>query len=422
MTKISIVAATISGNRGAEAMLTAVVGRLREKEPDAQINLFSYYPDADKRLNCVDNVRIFGSTPKYIVAVLFPLSIFYSFCHSIGLKFLLPFFPESIRQLSESNVLIDLAGVSFIDSRKKFIPFNILSIYPALILNTPVIKFSQAIGPCHHFVTKISARFILSKCVKIFARGGQTYQNLKELGLPTNLIDYAGDVAFCHKEGDSLSHENDQYVIDLISGLKTNKINSIIGICPSSVIAGNAGKEGWNYPAFLCELTSELIENGNTVVLFPNATIEANGEKLRNNDIPVIENVVRYCAAFNVNDSNLFFINKDINFESIKKIINLCDITIVSRFHAMIAALSLLTPVFVLGWGHKYLEVMEKFKLEEYVVDYKKNDTAHILCKLEDLMSNKVPIIKKIKEYLPEIERDSLKQFSFLYEYLNLKK
>jgi colanic acid/amylovoran biosynthesis protein len=43
--------------------------------------------------------------------------------------------------------LIDLAGVSFIDGREKFLPFNILTILPAMLLGVPVVKFAQAMGP-----------------------------------------------------------------------------------------------------------------------------------------------------------------------------------------------------------------------------------------------------------------------------------
>jgi len=47
------------------------------------------------------------------------------------------------------------------------------------------------------------------------------------------------------------------------------------------------------------------------------------------------------------------------------------DVVPVSRFHAMVGALSLAVPASVLDWSHKYAEVMARFGLEVNVIDYK---------------------------------------------------
>ena len=59
----SVIAATIYGNRGAEAMLETVVGRLREQRPDAHFHAFTYYPADDQRLLRAGHVSLHSSTP-----------------------------------------------------------------------------------------------------------------------------------------------------------------------------------------------------------------------------------------------------------------------------------------------------------------------------------------------------------------------
>ena len=200
MKRISIIGATISGNRGAEAMLSTVIGRIRENKPDAAFNVFSYYPDDDKKLCDKQNIAIYSATPAYLVFVIFPFSCLLGLFNIIRLAFFKPIFPKAVRALDDSAVLIDISGVSFMDGRVKFIPFNVLTIFPAMAVRTPVVKFSQAMGPFKNPLVYISAKIFLSRCVRIFARGETSMHNLQALKLCGNILDSAADLAFLHKK------------------------------------------------------------------------------------------------------------------------------------------------------------------------------------------------------------------------------
>jgi polysaccharide pyruvyl transferase WcaK-like protein len=417
MKSISIIAATISGNRGSEAMATTVIGRIREKYPDAVYNLFSYYPDADARLVNKPEIRIFSSTPVFLVCVLFPASLAAWCLKKTGLGRLLRFFPEAVRELERSSVLVDLAGVSFMDGRAKFLPFNILTIWPAMLLGVPVVKFSQALGPFSGTLVRLVSRFFLPRCSRIFARGSETERLLKGLGLGN--VASAADTAFCHEIGDSVSRENGEYVADLERTLEgwRREGRKIVGLCPSSVVASKARNEGRNYPLFLYRLTDALVRRGFSVLLFPNATRQASA-KLRNNDIPVIEDAVRYFAVFSSSGDNVRCAVRDINTDSIKRLIRLCDVTAVSRFHAMIASLLLGVPPVVMGWGHKYFEVMESFGLARFVFDYSKSDEEGLAEIIAEACAEREAIGLRIGERLPERRSSSYRQFEYVFSLL----
>ncbi|MCG8071354.1 MAG: hypothetical protein N0C86_05165, partial [Candidatus Thiodiazotropha taylori] len=140
MKSVSIIAATISGNRGAEAMLTTTIGEIRQRYPDCRFNVFSYYPEQDSVLNRDDRVTVYSATPLAIVALLLPFSILFALFKLPLLNKLLGIFPAPLQALDQSDVLIDLAGVAFIDGREKFLPYNVLTLVPAFLLNTPVVK------------------------------------------------------------------------------------------------------------------------------------------------------------------------------------------------------------------------------------------------------------------------------------------
>ncbi len=417
MNQVSIIGATISGNRGAEAMLSTVMGRILEENPDARFNVYSYYPKEDQSLCGHKNIRIFSATPACLVFVLFPFALLLGALKFVRLGFLRPFFPKSVRALEDSDVLIDISGVSFMDGRAIFIPFNILTIFPAMLVGTPVVKFSQALGPFNSPVVKLPAKVFLSRCTKIFARGEKTRQNLQDLELGEDIIDNAADLAFLHKQAYCLSNENPQYlnaVIGKIEKLK-KKGKPLIGLCPSSVIASRARKEKWNYPELLANIVKKLAAKGFSVLLFPNATREKS-KKLRNNDLPVIEKTARYLAAFNEYPDDVIIITKDINTGGIKTLMEYCDLNIVSRFHAMIASLTLAKPLIVMGWGHKYQEVMEQFGLGAYVFDYKNNTPSLLVDKVVLVMKNKQNLQEKIRAALPEARKRSNHQFAFLFD------
>ncbi|MCU7873285.1 MAG: polysaccharide pyruvyl transferase family protein [Candidatus Thiodiazotropha sp. (ex Lucinoma borealis)] len=418
MKTISIIAATISGNRGAEAMLTTTIGRIRDHYPDARFNVFSYYPDRDRKLVSDPLINIYSATPLYLVSVLFPFSILLSLIKWTSLKLFWNWFPESILSINDSDVLIDLAGVSFIDGREKFLPYNILTLAPAFILNTPVIKFSQALGPFESPLNRFFAKHTLARCLQVFARGASTYEHLKSLSLKTLYPEPVADVAFQHRPGDKLTMENPGKLSKLEERLKQED-RELIGICPSSVLAVKLQRPGKDYVEDVTTLCRRLLTQGYAVLLYPNATREDRMAQFRNNDLPVIGDIVKRLSDDGIQPAALYFVEFDINTNSIKQLMSFCRLVMVSRFHAMIAALSASQPVIVLGWSHKYQEVMQSFNLGDFVFDFKQFDSNMIVDTIHRVTSNE----ETTKLNLPQQRELALVsseiQFNYLFSILD---
>jgi polysaccharide pyruvyl transferase WcaK-like protein len=142
-------------------------------------------------------------------------------------------------------------------------------------------------------------------------------------------------------------------------------------------------------------------------------------DKLRNNDLPVIQEIVNTLRENKVSEDRLIYITKDINTDSIKSMINHCDVTVVSRFHAMIASLSLTKTVMVLGWSHKYLEVMKQFDMQKFVVDYQDQE-IDLSQNVLEMLNEKEALQVKITQNLPAVKQQSFKQFEYIFsEILN---
>lgn len=408
MKRFSIIAATVSGNRGAEAMLESTIGRLRDRFPDASFSVYSYYPERDRELVSDPAVAVFSCTPSYLVTVLFPWSLLLGLARIVRVP-VKGVGPRAVRALSSSDALIDLAGVSFIDGREKYLPFNILTIVPAMLLGVPVFKLAQAVGPFKHRVNRVASR-ILRRCRLVVARGDLTVDNLRAIGFPASLTIAAPDVAFLFEPRDSLSDEGSAEVTAAVAAIRSLESagSSVVGVCPSAVLASRAAASGEDYVGFLVRLVRHLIARGHAVVLFPNAT-RAASSGLRNNDLPVIATIVEQLEPAELD--SVVPVRGDTSAAGLREVVSACSCVIVSRFHAMVGALAVGVPVFVLGWSHKYLEVMRQFGQERYVFDYAQRESAEFLERLDELLAQRDAVGGEIAAALDDVRTDALKQF-----------
>ncbi len=409
MKKIGITAIAFTGNQGAEAMLVTTIRKCRDKYGiDTEFYIFTPYPQKDKALIVDKKITILSSTPLSLVFIHFPFSLILSFFQKIKLDQIKKLFPKEIYNLSNLDVLIDLAGVSFIDKRLKFLPFNILTILPAIILNVPVIKMAQAMGPFERKMNRISAKFILNRCQKVFARGRETIRNLKQLDLQKDKFTLASDVALLNKESDSLTKIDIKNYKDIYSFLERNKKEKIIGICPSSVVFK---KKDTEYLKTLIKISNIFLEKDWKVVLFPNANRDYDPSNLRNNDLPLLKEIFK-----RISNKNLVSVTNDLSTREIKYIIGQCNLILTSRFHAMIGALSKGVPPIVLGWSHKYMEIMEEFELGDWVLDY--SNTSKLKQKVLEKINETINAKEKINKYLKQTKDLSQKQFDYLFDFL----
>lgn len=402
--RVALTAATLTGNHGAEAMVSTIVGRLREGRDDLSFLLLSYYPTDDREVLTAPDFDISSSTPKSLVlshlpgallAVLLPKAMRATF----------PLVPKSIRKLSQCDMLVCMAGVAFIDGREKFLPFNILTILPAMLLGIPVVKAAQASGPYTNPLNRLMARLFLPRCRAIHARGARTLHHLEGLGLKNVIL--APDAAFGLGDGDRLVAPAPADLDARLAAIASLREGwrRVVGVCPSSVVYT---KSGDGYLDALADLVSRLEADGHAIVFVPNATRAHAPETLRNNDLPVIGKLRDRLPP--APEWGRVSIETDIDAVSIKAVIGACDVMVVSRFHAMVGALALATPALVFGWSHKYAEVMADFGMEEWVFDYASISMDDIHPRFDALLANCEVASAAIAERLPEVKARSARQ------------
>jgi len=409
MTKrFAIIGGSIWGNRGAAAMLETTIGRLRELFTDIQFAVFTPYPLKDKMLVNDTQIEFFDSRP--IALIQYFLQALGGWLYTrFGRK---PKFSGAVHALTRSDILLDIGGITFADGRFIFLPYNILSIWPSIMFGVPVVKLSQAAGSFRNPIIRILSKLFLSRCTHFFARGERTFDFLRELGLDPEKLTLAADIAFCYKSEYCLSSENSAAVSQLCSHIEdaAGKGQKIVAISPSILVLEQMKKRRIDYIQLFVDLAKKINQKNVTFVVFPNASREGS-RKTRNNDLHVIE-LLRDEAEIQLPSpfyKQFIWVTFDVNTCGIEEIIKRSNVLITSRFHAMVFGLRLGIPTVVIGWGHKYREVMRKFGQDIYVFGLETPDIE--LCKILDKSE---VIANEIRSALVDEKASSNKQFEFL--------
>jgi colanic acid/amylovoran biosynthesis protein len=415
--KISLIGATLSGNRGAEAMLCATIGRLRERMPDARFVIHSYFPGKDRDI-CKDlGVEIVDATPRALVLQYFPFAVLDKVLSTFGISWPRGWMPRGPRELKESRALIDLFGVSYADGREKFLPFNVLCNWPAMLMNKPVVKLSQAVGSFRGRMTRAVGTWMLRKCTKTFARGDETFRMASALDLGDRL-DLAPDTAFAFEPEHALTTENPQYeeeALAVIEGFRAES-RTVLVLSVSTVVRAKCARKGVDYEKTMAQVATHFLEKGYALVLFPNATREGLSTH-HNNDLPVIEEITRQVGQL-TSTENLLALTRDLNTASLRRILARCDHLVASRFHAMIAGLALGKPTMVLGWGHKYQEVLAQFGIEKWAIDYSDLTAEGLQSQIEAFIADSESNKRSIARHVGAVKERAVRQFEWLANYL----
>jgi polysaccharide pyruvyl transferase WcaK-like protein len=94
----------------------------------------------------------------------------------------------------------------------------------------------------------------------------------------------------------------------------------------------------------------------------------------------------------------------DLSGPELKAILGGCDAIVSSRYHSLVAALSMGVPCLAVGWHHKYHELFRLFGLEKWVVDYSGCDKTTLMDAFDRLWDERNTLRGKINEGLPSVE------------------
>lgn len=406
MPRISVVGGALSANKGAAAMVETVMARMPDVVGPCRFSLLTTYPSADgPKLPAGVDAQVVGLEPLRLALVEFPVALLAMVARTVRLP-LGWVRARGCRAMLDSDVVVDVAGISFADGRGVPILFyNALMTGVPLLLGVPTVKAAQALGPFGSRLNRTLARLVLPRLRAVCARGERTREHLDRLRLE-NVVDVA-DLAFSLDEAAELPPEVASRVSTLTEGF--------VVVMPSAVVRRLFERDGaagdHDYVGAMARLVAGIrAETGLAVVIAPHSYRVGHGEG-RMNDGPVCREVGEACAG----DPQVVVIDADLSAGELRRLIGMGRVLVTSRFHAMISGLCTGTPTVVVGWSHKYREVLADFGLVEFGFDSSAlASPAEIIERVVDASQKRGEYSARIAAALPAVRDRSALNFKVI--------
>jgi colanic acid/amylovoran biosynthesis protein len=350
-------------NKGAEAMVRTVQREMAKRLP---------------------NVKFFMEAPQ-------PMEKF------IESKGLTPVIMNSSARYSILDGVIDVSGFAIGDEwgvkNSQFYQYH-NSIFESF--GKPVVFMPQAWGPfTSQSIRQLSAAAInLSDCA--YARDKRSYLYMNELeGVDRHKIKLAPDIAY---QFEGASEENAIQILKE-NGLISNE-KKMVGIMPNmQVYIRTNGKGHENkYVKLLIDLSKYFLNRQNfSIVLIPHQV-----QPVENPEIPDDRFLCDLIKISLGNVQDVVTLKDYYSAEVLKAIIGRMDLIIGSRYHGIVAALSQMIPTLVLGWSHKYFELLSDVGIEQYIADHKNLNKDELLALVEKAWLNRRELRNILKQRVPE--------------------
>ncbi|MPZ88933.1 MAG: hypothetical protein GEU81_12845 [Nitriliruptorales bacterium] len=394
--RLTTVGAAFAANKGAASMLQAVIDKASGHLGPCEIDVLSAYPREDRAWASRAGVRMVPWPPVSMVLG-YPLALLAFLARRAGLP-ARPFCRmRALRALHDADVVVDVSGISFADGRGFVtLVYNLLITSTSLLLGRPTVKASQALGSFRTRLNRLAARAVLPHLAAVCARGGGTERNLADLGLDN--VTPAADLAFLLDLPESARQR-----AAAVAGAAIGDDDLTVAVMPSQVVASYCARLGVDYPDLMAKTVDALVERRQArVLLFPHAW-RPSTQPSRMNDRPLCAAVYERVTA----RDRVTLIDADLSPHDLRALISLADLAVTSRFHGMVSALCTGTPPVVVGWSHKYREVLEPFGMDEQALSYEALSVDSLVAAIERTLAETDKMRARIAEALPAAQASS---------------
>jgi colanic acid/amylovoran biosynthesis protein len=386
-----IITNSVPLNGGDASILLGIIRIITEAFPNEDISFLIYASKADVSQYYYPQYKFFKTIYEQVMNVpkirnlkkllkKISLKRFY-----IGLKLWKKVNPLSKILLKESEMqalfeyksadfIISIGGTYLVENYN--LEPRLLDYEITLCTETPLIFFTQSLGPFHNPDYRDRLKKIFKKSEIIFVRDGLSKQNLIELGVKKNKIFICADVAFYLADK--------QKYKKLLYFDKTKKIERVaisIRYWPYfKNIRKDIGMQ--NYLATIKSITQYLIEKHKTKIVFISTCQGIKEYKF--NDSIIAKKVLNSLPA---KFREEVIVDSDFHSpEELIEILGKFDLVIATRMHMAILALCSGVPCFPIAYEFKTRELFKQLSLEKWVYDIEQFDTSYAINLLDDFI------------------------------------
>ena len=327
---------------------------------------------------------------------------------------------EFMEAYRKADVVIDLSGVTYIGDGV-FGPLDALRDYSyfhyARANKKPFARFIQSFGPFRTFSSRVFARREFRHLDFIPARGLKSASYCREIVKDKKKVYDFPDIALLLQEaGDEW---RDAYLDS--KGLRAG---DYIVLSPSAVITntilGDTSKGiGQNHVESFYRIAAYFLEKGEKLFFLPHMYTPNKVES----DRVICEEIADRLLKEGTDRNTFSVMSEDLDPRQAKAIIAGSKMAIVARYHALVAAISSLTPVITIGWNIKYFDLLEYYGLGKMAIDARIFTPIEIL----DEVKNRITAWEEVKvtgmDALKQKQEENIKKvneaFNLLFKWID---
>ncbi len=372
-----------SVNRGCEAIVRSGVAMIKEKHPDAIVNLISFNPASDKDIPLLDTIFDGRDIPISKFSLFGIIATFKNKLFKDETYFLRKKHHNILKHIPNHDIFLSIGGDNYCYGEQPWlyeIDRNIKKATKKLVL------WGASIGDDDLSAEKIAD---LKTFDLVLARESLTFQILKQNGL-TN-VELCADGAF------TMDKEELPLPIEW-------QLGNTIGFNFSPLV-WNMNKQS-HQAAF--DLVQHILDTTDMTIAFTPHVMEKG-----NDDSEVLEQFFQHFKA----TKRVLLLPNNLNAIQYKGYIARMRFFIGARTHATIAAYSRLIPTLVLGYSIKSKGIAKDiFGEEKLVLSLKEiSDSQKLIAKFEEMKAQEKEIITTLANRIPEIRKMSNKATEHLF-------
>jgi colanic acid/amylovoran biosynthesis protein len=312
--------------------------------------------------------------------------------------------------LYDTSFAVDITGGdSFSDIyglRRFFLGF--LCKWLVMFLGKKFILLPQTYGPFKGRLSRIMARYILSRAEVVYSRDQDGLDCVAGIFAGSNKVvkvKLVPDVAFVLD-----SHQPKHVAVNDISASHARG-NVLVGFNISALLY-NGGYTGSNmfglkasYRDLVCAVIQLLMKRENVVVLMVPHVFPPPGWEVESD---VMVNSLVYESIQEADKGRVMNVITECDQGEIKYIIGQCDFFIGSRMHSCIAALSQCVPAVGIAYSKKFAGVFGSTGMSDCVADARYCDESEVLEKIESVFDRRAAVRQHLEMVVPRVQEQVL--------------
>lgn len=300
----------------------------------------------------------------------------------------------------KADCVINLNGIAFVGDGTRFwqqaLSERTCSIY-AKRHNKPFFRFIMSYGPFKDWRVKLLAKLEFANLPCVMARGELAANYCRAVAGNTPVYAFP-DVAI------TLQPASETWLYGYLRRFHLQPGDYIV-LSPSAVIASMPAKSnssvGSKHISVFATIAKHYLSLGKTILFVPHMT----SPKPSDCDLIVCKKVVNMLANEGTGKNCCYVVDDELDCREFKALISGAQLAIVSRYHALVAALSTGVPAVTVGWNDKYQDLLDFYKSAEFAVDARTGEpsaVAEIVLKKANAWTDKR--ITAIRNRQPELE------------------